>query len=122
MQKWIKKYWPVLLLLLAVGYIIYIRRRANNTIGTPANTEPVNWGANPEQPTNGIAPGEPVGTTPGNSTGTATGSTGNTGGAFLPVYDPNAGNTGVISDPLPWMQNNQDTIKGTGNAATINFY
>ena len=75
MQKWIKKYWPVLLLLLAVGYVIYLRRKANNTIGTPANTEPVNWGANPDQPVNGIAPGEPVGTVPGNP---------NTGGSYLP--------------------------------------
>lgn len=114
MQKLIKKYWPVLLLLLAVGYVIYIRRKTDKTVpAATGNTEPVSWGADPT-PANGITVGEVVGTTPGN-TGNP-----NTGGMYLPDYIPPATGPAVISDPLPWMTN-QDTIQATGNAATINF-
>lgn len=119
MQKWIKKYWPVLLALLAIGYIIYTRRKNNKAAaatGTnePANTTPVEWGANPapENNTPGIAVGEPV---PGTG-----GTMPQGGGSYLPVYDPNAGNVAIISDPEPWKQQN-DAPAGNVNYSTINF-
>lgn len=114
MQKWIKKYWPVLLALLAIGYIIYTRRKNNkaaagtDTTTASGTTEPTSWGADP---TPGIAVGEPV---PG------TAGTMPQGGAYLPVNDPYANATPVVSDPTPWMQSD-DAPAGNVNYSTINF-